>query len=995
MARLPMESGIRLVEPFLYATPMTPENRRAALAVYAEAARLPLEERGRYLTQACTDPAIRAEVERMLENTADLSSATMEAAKPLDPGSRLGSYQVENKLGAGGMGWVYRALDLRLNRPAALKVLPRERAPTDAARRRFVREAEAASALNHPNIVTIYEIGRHEDIDFIAMELIPGKTLHDVIRSKPLGVREIVRYAIQISDALAAAHEAGIIHRDLKPGNIMVNERGLVKVLDFGLAKRTEEAANSADSVAITMLGQIVGTASYMSPEQVEGREVDARSDIFSFGCVLYEMLTGKTAFAEASSVGTMAAVLAKEPASMRERVPDVPRGFERIVVKCLQKKASDRWQNIADVKALLEELRQDIDSPDAPTATSSGVRVVTVETRKTPLVAAGALLGILLASAGWWLWSGRAPEAVPVQDLRMVTADPGLSAYPSLSRDGSLLAFASDRSGEGNLDIWLQQIGAREPIRLTDDAADESDPSISPDGTRVAFRSERDGGGVYVIPALGGEALLIAPGGRNPRFSPDGRLIAYWSGRESGYLPGSSRAYVVEAGGGQAREVSDQLVAALYPVWSSQGDELLMLGRGSDVPLNESLDWWTVPAKGGAKHKTGALTEFRAQKLRPLSGQIQIVPLEWDGQGARVLFAAGTGDAGNLWQVGISRGQLNPSELRRITSGPGRQAHASAAIIGGKPRVAFADVILNYDIWSIPVDADRGSTRGPGSRITEMASVEWASSLTSDATGMAFISRKVGDWWVRFRDLSSGRDRTLVMNDRGLTNARVSGDGSRVVYSDAGGDLLALPVRTGAVERLCEHCGTVMGLSHDGRRVLYEPLESEDLTMYDSQSGKHVTLAVRPEARTVLSGGQFSQDGKWVAFHAIGNEPVTARVWISPVRTDGPVSQNEWIAVTDGESVERDPAWAPGGGLLYYLSERDGFRCVWGRKLNAATKQIAGEPFPVAHFHSARRSLARVGNQGYLTGLSVGAGRMVLSIGELTGNIWLQESAR
>lgn len=975
---------------------MTPEHRRAAFAVYAEVSRLPLAERSGYLDRFCTNPAVRAEVERMLETTADLSTPTAAGAKPLDPGSRLGSYQIESRLGAGGMGWVYKALDLRLNRPAAVKVLPREQAPTEAARRRFVREAEAASALNHPNIVTVYEVGRDGEIDFMAMELIQGKTLHEAIRSKPLGLRAIVTYSIQIADALAAAHEAGIVHRDLKPGNIMVNDRGLVKVLDFGLAKRTETDATSADSIALTMAGQVVGTASYMSPEQVEGREVDARSDIFSFGCVLYEMLTGRTAFAEASSIGTMAAVLAKEPTPIRDRVPEVPRGIERIVVKCLQKKASDRWQNIADVKALLEEVRHDIESPEPPTQTSSGLRAVMARRARAPLLAFGAFAGAALASLAWWaLAPARTGDAQPVQELRMATADPGLSAYPSLSRDGSLLAFASDRSGEGNLDIWLQQIGAREPIRLTAGGADESDPAISPDGTKIAFRSEGNGGGIYVIPALGGEPLLIAPGGRNPRFSPDGRLIAYWTGRESGYLPGSSRVLVVEAGGGPAREVSTGFAAALYPVWSPSGNEMLVLGRGSDGPLNDSLDWWVVPAQGNGKRKTGALPAFRETGLRPVSGQIQFVPLEWDERGNRVIFAAGTGDAGNLWQVEIAGGQVDARRLSRLTQGPGRQAHASTTHAAGQSRLAFSDVLLNYDIWTLPVDSDRGVPRGPMSRITDMASVEWASSLTSNGAGMAFISRKVGDWWVRLRDLSSGKDRTLVMSDRGLTNARVSGDGSRVVYSDASGNLLGVPVKTGAVERLCERCGTVMGLSADGRRVLYEPLESEDLTMYDAALGKPVKLALRPDKDTILSGGQFSPDGNWVAFHSIGNQSARTRIWIVPAGSEGALPQADWIPVTDGEWVERDPAWAPSGALLYYLSERDGFRCIWARRLDARTKRPVGDAFAVEHFHSARRSLARVGNQGYLTGLSAAPGQLVLSVGELTGNIWLLETGR
>jgi Tol biopolymer transport system component/predicted Ser/Thr protein kinase len=925
-------------------------------------------------------------------------SATADVPAPLQRGSRLGSYEIQDKLGAGGMGWVYRATDLRLHRTAAIKVLPAGEV-SDSARRRFVREAQAASALNHPNIVTIYEVGRQHDTDYIAMEYVQGATLHELSRGAGLSLLEVARYATQIAEALCAAHEAGIVHRDLKPGNIMVTDRGLVKVLDFGLAKRTI-GDDLGPSVAgpLTIAGNIVGTASYMSPEQIEGREVDSRSDIFSFGCVLYEMITGTMAFAEGSSVGTMAAVLAKEPAPIRERVPGLPRGFERIIGRCLQKRPGDRWQHMGDVKSLLQELERDLEghaSGDLPDTVTQEMPSPVRRRSWLEIGAAAAVGAIAAVGLMWWAFARPAPPA-PQPALRMLTADPGLSAFPALSKDGRLLAFASDRRGEGNLDIWLHQIGSREPARLTTGEADESEPSISPDGTKVAYRSERDGGGIYVIPTLGGEPLLIAPGGRNPKFSPDGRYIAYWTGRESGYRPGSARVFVIEAGGGQAREVAAGLSAALYPLWSPAGDSLLVLGRGDpNVPLAQTLDWWLVPVnlvsrdREGMVKQTGALQYFRAAKLTALSGQINIVPLEWTEPGSRIVFAAAIGDAGNLWQIAVPSGKADAKTIERLTLGPGRQAHAASA----GPRLAFADVNLNFDIWSMPVDSDRGTVRGAMSRITEMGTVEWASSITQDGKELAFISRKIGDWWVRVRDTSIGHDRTLVMGDRPLVNVRVASDGSRVFYADQPGNIYSVSLAGGSVERLCERCGTIMGASADGRRVLYEPLESEHLMMYDVASASHIKLALRPDTGTILSGGQFSPDGQWAAFHSISNKDGSARIWVTRIDTASPVPQSGWISITDGQAIERDPAWAPGGALLYYLSERDGFRCIWARRLDRATKRPAGEPFAVAHFHSARRSLARVGNQGYLTGLSVAEGRMVFSLGELTGNVWLKET--
>src|SRR5712692_567364 len=530
-------------------------------------------------------------------------------------GQTLGHYRIEEKLGEGGMGVVYRAVDTRLGRPVAIKVL-RSEAMYDADRKgRFFQEAKAASALNHPNIITIYDIGTADGMDFIAMEFVPGKTLDRLFGRKGLSIGEALRYGVQIADALAKAHAAGIVHRDLKPGNIMVNVDAQVKVLDFGLAKLTEP--DPADELTATLdrprtqEGAIIGTVAYMSPEQAEGKKVDARSDIFSFGSVLYETITGHRAFDGETKMSTLAAILNREPQSVSEVTAAVPRDVEKIISRCLRKDPGRRIQTMIDLKVALQELKEESDSGRL-SRTDSAVAGASPRPRFSAFTVATALM-VVAAVAGVTWWLSRSSKA-PAEHLKLtrLTADSGLTTDPALSPDGKLVAYASDRSGEGNLDIWVQQISDGKARRLTRHEADDREPAFSPDGSSIVFRSEREGGGVYVISTLGneGEERFIAPKGRHPRFSPDGKQVAYTVGAAGSPLgsPGMGSIFVVASTGGPPRQLATGFVTAAWPVWSPDGKRLLFLGRHEP----EGNNWWVMPLDGGSAVKTGALDVWR-----------------------------------------------------------------------------------------------------------------------------------------------------------------------------------------------------------------------------------------------------------------------------------------------------------------------------------------------------------------------------------------------
>jgi hypothetical protein len=394
------------------------------------------------------------------------------------------------------MGIVYKARDIHLDRFVALKMLPLERTTDPERRRRFVQEAKAASALNHPNIIHIYDIDEAEGVLFIAMEYVAGKTLDQWAGRKGQPLHEVLRHAIQIADALAAAHLAGIIHRDLKPSNIMVNEQGLVKVLDFGLAKLAERSVDESDATQTVHMderpradeGTIVGTVAYMSPEQCEGKKVDARSDIFSFGAVLYEMVTGRRAFSGASRMATLSAILRDDPKPASKIAENLPPDLEKILARCLRKDPARRFQHMADLEVAMEEVKEESESGKlAAVAASPKAR------RRSRLVMMAALL-VIAAGQGVAWWLARPSRASLPRTPVQLTFDSGLTTDPVLSPDGKLLAYASDRAGKGKLDIWIRQLPSGDAVALTHDQADDYEPDFSPDGSRIAFRSDRGG---------------------------------------------------------------------------------------------------------------------------------------------------------------------------------------------------------------------------------------------------------------------------------------------------------------------------------------------------------------------------------------------------------------------------------------------------------------------------------------------------------------------
>ena len=660
---------------------------------------------------------------------------------PIARGTRLGDCEILSPLGFGGMGEVYRARDESLGREVAVKILPGALASDAERLRRFEQEAKAAAALSHPNILVVYRFGTTDSgIPYLVTELLQGQTLRERLQPGPLSVRKTVEYACQIVRGLAAAHDRGITHRDIKPENLFLTRDSFVKILDFGLAKLTRPESPNADTTVANFIGTeagiVLGTAGYMSPEQVRGLPADARSDIFSLGAVCYEMLSGKRAFQGATAADTMSMILKEEPADLSSSVRNLPPALGKIVHRCLEKDPAERFQSARDLAFNLEMLSRDESGPVPimPRARTSRAKLFMPIVVGVALIASA--LGFIAARTLF-----RVRDHDPAQ-VRRLTDFVGMEEFPAISPDGKSVAFTADIGGRRQ--IWVRLLSAGSPLQVTHDDVDHQSPRWSADSSSLIYFTpspQANGQGqVWEIPALGGTAHPVVNSLIPADLSHAGKRIAYLSPRE-----GQIELTVADADGSDPHAIAklpgDYIHSNLR--WSPD-DRMLAFQSGRTF----DYDIFYVPVTGGAPQRI-------TQDGNPEAG------FSWLPDGSGVIFSSSRGDTVlymrtmNLW---VSR--LKHVQPRQLTFG---ETSYMAPDMSREGNVVASRQRMQFDIWKYPVGGTPQENVKRAVQITHQTGAVQTPSSSPDDRELVYLSDSGGHGNIWILQLETGQARQLT----------------------------------------------------------------------------------------------------------------------------------------------------------------------------------------------------------------------------------------
>ena len=974
---------------------MKPERWQQVDQLLEAALERPVAQRPAFLAEACAgDVTLRREVESLLRADERATSFIETPALPLAvevlaqrqaqplTGQQLGHYQILAPLGAGGMGEVYLALDARLGRKVALKLLPAGLAADAEAKRRFTQEARTASALNHPHIITIYDIGAEDVRAYIAMEYIEGESLRALLSHEKVEIKRTLELIAQAASGLAAAHEARIFHRDIKPENLMVTRGGQLKILDFGLAKLSEKqtAASLASGVptthspdaaapAQTKPGTILGTVAYMSPEQAEGRTLDQRTDVFSLGVVLYEMLTAQRPFQGKSAVDVLHAIINVEPLPVLEVNPRLPAEVTEILGKALAKEVSERYQHAGDFELDLRRLKRAIESHSLLSAKAQPLQPATpaaatsVWQRKWVWASVALLFLCFSMVSAWWLSSLTARKLASERFAFVpLTSDEGYEGDPTFAPDGRSLAYTSDRTG--NFEIFLKQVAGGPDINLTNNAADDVQPAFSPDGQQIAFVSSRAGaseivnnnprvpmrgGGIWVMPALGGSARRIAEKGNFPAWSPDGTTLIYTN---------RTKLFRVPAAGGAVSDIPLQL-----PVSQPQLDQLSYPSYSPDgrwITFERAGVIYLMPAAGGQPQK--------------LLGATYAV---WRADGQALIYTSEEpGKYRTIWQIPFSLAAgKTTGDPEPLTVGRGGEAQPAISRDGKQVIFTATDISSNLEIS--PFDAEQGRVLGVPRILTKGGIETYFHSFSPDGQAVAFDSWRGGTSHLWRLDRDSFPVQLTSDPNYSDTVPKWSPDGSVIAFqrglaghARVGTDLWLIAADGASPQLLKENAGVNYGGTWlpDGRSLVFFSFLDQQLYHLDLATKKERRLT---DEKNISAALNISPDGQWAVYQSTlsGNNDLRA------VSLQGGPSR----AVVSTPRDDYHPFISPTGRWLYFqLGHKNLYRVPGPAQQwrQAAPEQVTN--FPEAEIFLEDFQISRDGRQ------------LVYTRGRRGGDLWL-----
>ena len=967
---------------------MTPERWQQIKEVFNLALEHEPGQRSSFLSQACSsDAALQQEVESLLaaheKDGSFIDSPAykgtfelMDQPAELKPGQVLGSYEITSLIGRGGMGEVYLAEDKRLRRKVALKLLPSS-VTKDASRlQRFEQEARAASALNHPNIIAIYEITEANSTLMMATEFVDGETLRDRLTFGALTINEVLSISIQIADALTTAHKAGIVHRDIKPDNIMIRPDGYVKVLDFGLAKLSEPDSAHAFAEAVTQKiktgsGVVIGTVGYMSPEQARGQAVDARSDIFNLGAVIYEMVAGEKPFAGETPSDSLAAILKVDPEPLSHLASETPAELERIVSKALRKDREERYQGVKDLLLDLKRLKEDVDfqarlsTGPRPSGETVSTNNVEISRHKTRALVVGVALVLLITAAGIGLYKflqrpqPATAEAPQVIKTTQVTFSSGFDGYPSLSPDGKSVAYSSDQNG--TFEIYVKQLSETGgELQLTNDGQQNFQPSWSPDGQRIAYHS-RTRGGVWIVPALGGASKQLTEAGARPMWSPDGAIIAFQSESPGGELSNSrvmppSTIWTIPSQGGRPTQITKPGNPAgghSAPSWSPEGKRIVF--EASDFA---DVTVWSIAIDGSDAKKV-------------INGTQPI----YSGDGKHVYFMGRYTGESELSRIAVSSSGEpigKPTMVLQAREG----AYFSGPVVSpdGK-RILYSANRIESNLSTVSMLANGDPAGPPSIFVSDTSSRNTLPRFSPDGRKIALNRwrRTTGNHiWVGDAD---GKNLTQITNTPGgeaQANWLPGSDKVAFLSENENKRLVfwTVSIVTGKQEPLLDLGPGIQyaTLSPDGNHLAYNFIQNGIINVWTASvhDGHRKQLTFDEE----MSGFPcWSPDGQWIAYEKKrGRDDHLMLI---------PSEGGEPIQLTFDKGKSWPHSFSPDGEQIVFAGQRDGIWNLYTISINTkAQKQLTN--------YSQMNTFVR-----YPTWSS---NRIVYEYAETTGNIWMLE---